>query len=168
LPRRKTFEEWHAEQLARDPAFDRDTDATLRIRGPRRKLDLLIDENLEGVKAELEGVSDFRVHTLPSTAPDQQLWAVARQKRWVLLTADGDFWNDTTYPLHQSPGVIVLVGRTVENHIFVFARLTVVWDLVPMIGRFGPGFLESLKARSSRAGIEWKFFDNGCIVTHNQ
>ena len=168
MPRRQSFDEWHSERLAQNPDFDRETDAMLRIRGPRRKLDLLLDENVAALRAELASVKDFRLHMMPAGTPDRKLWAEARRNAWVLLTADSDFWNDGEYPLRLSPGVIVVVGRTVEDRLYALARLSVAWDLVPMLGRFGRRFLDATKARTSRRMIEWKIFDEGVTVTHRQ
>jgi hypothetical protein len=168
MENRKTFDEWHAERLAADPDFDRTTDAMLRLRGPRRKIDFLVDENIAALRSELASLKQFRLHNMPEGADDHALWTEARRRLWILLTADGDFWNERFYPLWQSPGVIIVVGRTLEDQVFALARLSVVWDLVRMVGRVGPRFMDGMKARTSRTTIEWKFFDNGTTVTHRQ
>lgn len=165
---RITFEEWHARRLAEEPEFDKVTDEVRRWHGPRRKLDILVDESAAAVGRELEAVKDFRLHRVADSTPDRGLWAQARREGWVLVTADTDFWNDGPYPLRLSPGVIILVGRTTSERLFAFERLLVVWDLVANVGRLGQHILNASKVRTSRRTIEWKFFDNGVTVTLRQ
>jgi hypothetical protein len=58
----KSFDEWERKQRELDPDWDRSVRGFLKMRGPKRKVPLLIDENIEAeFVAELQTVKDFRV-----------------------------------------------------------------------------------------------------------
>jgi len=79
MPRRKSFDEWHAEQAARYPNFDRDTERILARGGPPRKVPLLCAENLEtDLAADRRIVHDFKSTTLKSGASDTRVCQPAR------------------------------------------------------------------------------------------
>jgi predicted nuclease of predicted toxin-antitoxin system len=130
VARRKSLDEWLEERRARDPNFDRDTLRILARRPPPRKIPLLCDESLEEeLVADLRLVRDFKVVTLPAGRGDDFVWAQARQRGLVLLTADEDLYDDRRYPLRHSPRVIILRGSGTAQRTTALARLTAAWDL---------------------------------------
>ena len=54
---------------------------------------LLIDENLPASLADHLPVSCSHATDLGDQPTDQQLWAHARDKQWVILTRDSDFFD---------------------------------------------------------------------------
>ena len=40
--------------------------------------------------------------------PDENVWAIAKKEKRIIITADRDFLDERRFPLMQSPGVIVL------------------------------------------------------------
>ena len=48
---------------------------------------------------------------------DPGLWNQARTSGSILITADLGFWNDRQYPLAQSPGLVIVRGRTADDKI---------------------------------------------------
>jgi predicted nuclease of predicted toxin-antitoxin system len=163
--KRKSFDEWHAERVAKDPNFDRVTDRLLARRGPPRKIPMLCDESLEHeLVADLRTIRDFRIVRLPKGSTDRAVWQRARRDRLVILTADEDFWDDRRYPLHLSPGVVILRGRNVEERTTALARLSVVWDLPRNYSRFAHAFFAESKTRASPTHIQHKFSDEGSVV----
>jgi predicted nuclease of predicted toxin-antitoxin system len=167
MPRRKSFDDWHREQVARDPNFDRDTEGILARRGRPRKVPLLCDESIENeLIDDLRSVRDFKVTTLGSGASDRAIWQRARQDGLVIVTADEDFWNDRNYPIHASPGVIILRGRNVRERTTALARVSVASELPANYARFASSMLAQSKTRAGSAHILHKFLDtnDGSVV----
>jgi predicted nuclease of predicted toxin-antitoxin system len=54
---------------------------------------LLIDENLPASLADLLPVPCSHATDLGDQPTDQQLWAHAREKQWIILTRDSDFFD---------------------------------------------------------------------------
>lgn len=162
--RRITFDEWYEEKVHADPTFARLVSKP-RTRPRRRKVDLLIDESLDGMVEDLKTVRDFRVHTEARRRSDENLWKTARRNGWLIVTKDLDFWDDSNFPLRLSPGVVILRGRTLKDYTYALVRFAVHWGLLARTGQFGVDALDGFKARAARLGIEWKWFDEGTVVT---
>ena len=164
--RSKSVDEWLAEREARDPNFSRDTARMLARRPPLRKVPLLCDESLEDeLVADLRTVRLFKVLTLPTGRGDDFVWAQARQRGLVLLSADEDFYDDRRYPLRESPGAIILRGEGAGERTVALARLSALWDLQGNYARFGRGMFIESKTRATPTHIFHRFLDErGAVV----
>ena len=116
------------EQIAENPRFEKQFEQwSAQQRKAFKKVDLLIDENIGDLGEALKGVKDFRLHAEPAGRSDEYLWRKARREGWLLVTKDVGFWDDEKYPLHLSPGLVVLRGRTFDQYLVslraVFVRL---------------------------------------------
>jgi predicted nuclease of predicted toxin-antitoxin system len=160
----KSLDEWEREQRKLDPNWDRSVRAFQKMRGPKRKVPLLIDENIEAeLIAELQAVKDFRVSVGRPRASDKQLWNEARHTRAILVTADMDFWDDRKFPLAQSPGVIIVSGRSADDKLYSLTLAMVEWDIVENWRRV-PFFLDGSKLKSSREEVNGKHWDGTSVV----
>jgi predicted nuclease of predicted toxin-antitoxin system len=80
----------------------------------KRKARFLVDENMDRDVALL--LMDFGYNSVfvgdlgLVGAPDETVFASAWKERRIILTHDRDFLNDTRFPFHRNPGVIVLPG----------------------------------------------------------
>jgi predicted nuclease of predicted toxin-antitoxin system len=164
MPREQAFEGWEQEQRERDPSWDRRMRDFQRVRGPRRKVPLLLDENLEAeIINDLQTIRDFRVTVGSAGAGDPELWDQARTLGAVLVTTDGDFWNDRNYPLAQSPGVIIVSGQTASEKGYAFALAVVRYGVIEH-WRKVPGWLRGMKLRATREGIRGKWWDGTSVI----
>jgi predicted nuclease of predicted toxin-antitoxin system len=163
--RRKTFEKWQAEQRARYPGWDRYVRSFETVRGPKRKLPLLLDENLEeALRSELRSVGRFRVIERPPSTDDRALWQDAKKKSAVLVTSDSsDFWNDRKYPVHLSPAILILKGKTAEEKLFAFVLGLLTWRM-EQVYRVDPSFMTTLKIKASAEGAPGKYWDGTSVV----
>ena len=160
----KSFDEWEREQRERDPDWDRFVREFQKIRGPKRKIPLLLDENMEAeFVCEIRAVKDFRVAVGKPSASDDELWSQARRSEALLVTSDMDFWDDGRFPLAQSPGVIILAGRSAQDKVYSFALAVGRWDIIRSY-RILPFWLRGIKLKSSREGVHGKYWDGGSVV----
>lgn len=164
MPRERSFEEWEQEQRDRDPGWDRFIRDFEKVRGPRRKVRLLLDENLEAeFIAEIRAVGDFRVTVGRPGLKDQALWDQARAMKAILVTTDGDFWDDRKYPLPLSPGVVIVSGQTASEKIYTFAVAMGSWDVTES-WRKVPEWMQGIKLRANREGARGKYWDGTSVV----
>lgn len=124
-------------------------DATL----PKRKLRIFIDRNIpyEAVK-ELEKVKNFKIMGIAeSDEEDRLIFDKARKLKAAIITKDEDFWNDRKFPLKQSPGILIVKGKTAGNVIDSLAwffGLVGIFDAERKIA----GWLEHTKWKISKSG----------------
>jgi predicted nuclease of predicted toxin-antitoxin system len=167
-PSRKSFEEWEAEQRARDPNWDRFVKAFQQVRGPKRKVPLLMDENLEAdFVAEIQAVDYLRVSVGKAGVSDETVWQHARRIKAVLVTADLDFWDDHRFALQQSPGVIIVAGKSAEEKVDSLATAFGLWGIAEN-WRKVPNWLDGCKIKASRAGITGKHWDGNTTIAWSQ
>ena len=162
--RYKSVDEWERERREQDPDWDRFVRQFERIRGPKRKVPLLLDENIEAEFVdELRAVKDFRVAVGKPGASDSDLWNEARRSKAVLVTTDRDFWDDRKFPLAQSPGVIIVSGRSADDKLYSFTLAVVRWGIIEN-WRKVPFWLDGTKLKSSREEVNGKHWDGGLVV----
>lgn len=162
--RRISLDEWWNEQLAADPRIEKDPFPEPR-RGRSPKVDILVDENLEGLVADLQTVGDFRVHVERRHQSDEHLWRAAQQNGWFLVTRDLDFWDESRFPLRLSPGVVILRGRTLDACTGAFAFFSVHSGLLWRSGRQETWWMTGFKAKASQDTIDSQWFmPNGDII----
>ena len=145
------------------PELERDSAGLEGVNPPPRKLDVLVDEDLEiQLVREIRASGHFRVSAMNVGTPDSEVWRDARQRRLCIITADVDFWNDVLYPLEQSPGVIILRGATSAERL---AALEQWWkDNDTMVRMGGAEVVEGRKWRVSRGDVHGKFVDGDAVV----
>jgi predicted nuclease of predicted toxin-antitoxin system len=164
MPRERSFEEWEQEQRERDPGWNRHIRDFEKARGPKRKVPLLLDENLEAEFVDdLRTVKDFRVTVGKPGIDDRALWDQARAMQAILVTTDGDFWDDRNFPLAQSPGVIIISGRSASEKTHTFAMAMVSWDVINT-WRKVPGWLLGIKLRATQEDVRGKYWDGTSVV----
>jgi predicted nuclease of predicted toxin-antitoxin system len=162
--RRITLAEWIEQQRARDPGWDRFVDDFIRARGPKRKVPLLLDENLEAdLAAQLRTVDYLKVTIGWLQASDEMVWGEARRTKQVIVTTDEDFWNDRKYPLAQSPGVIIVAGRSAEEKVESLAVAFGLWN-IDNNWRKVPYFLDGSKLKASAEGVSGKHWTGEEII----
>jgi Domain of unknown function (DUF5615) len=160
-----SFDEWEREQRERDPDWDRYVREFEKIRGPKRKVPLLLDENLEAeFVRDLLTVKDFRVAVGTPGTSDDTLWDEARRSKAILVTSDMDFWDDRRFPIAQSPGVIIVAGRSADDKMYSFAFAVVSWGIIKH-WRILPFWLRGIKLKSSREGVVGKYWDGGSVIS---
>ena len=163
-----TLEQWIAMQRAEDPQFDRHTDEFSRTTGPKRKVPLLVDENLEAAfVAELRAIDFMKVTVGQSGIPDEAVWATARRSKLVIVTGDEDFWDDRRFPLIQSPGVIIVAGSNAEQRIDSLATAFGIWSIKENWRR-APYFLDGSKLKASSTGVRGKHHLDGQLVISDE
>jgi predicted nuclease of predicted toxin-antitoxin system len=168
VPRNIDYDAWVEKKRRLDPNFERRVAESERVTGPKRKVPLLLDQNIESeIVDTLRSLrAYFRVHRLPDGADDDRLWSEARRAKLLLVTADGsDFWRDHTFPIHESPGLVVLKGRTATDKSMAMGRAFANLGIIPIYRREGPGVLDGLKARCGPDGGTARWFQHGEVVT---
>jgi len=123
----------------------------------KRKWRLYADENIDAATVKSLRNSGFDVLYVPEDnalckQEDSLHYARARQLSRYLLTKDNDFWSDKDFPLHESPGLILLSGNTKEPMTAWLLRLLrkLVVDYNPLDE---PIYLDQVKVRISEEGI---------------
>jgi hypothetical protein len=162
-----SFEEWEAERVAADPHWGKRVREFSRTSGIPRKVPLLLDANLEVEFAdELRGIRDFKVQTMANqSAGDPALWAEARKRGLVLVTADAGFWDDDhKYPIRDSPGLVVVSGRTYSEKAEAFAVAVIHWE-IRWRYRIESSSLRGMKIKASRSGTSAKWWDGTRVIT---
>ncbi len=153
--KQRSFDEWEREQRERDPDWDRYVREFEKIRGPKRKVPLLLDENLEAeFVRDLLTVKDFRVAVGTPATSDDTLWDEARRSKAILVTSDMDFWDDRKFPIAQSPGVIIVQLRPrggLVGHHQALANTALL--------------ARGIKLKSSREGVVGKYWDGGSVIS---
>jgi len=83
----------------------------------------------------------------------------ARKLKCILLTHDEDFWNDKKYPLHLSPGLILLASKGLEVNKYLPILFRKLFQETINDVR-DPLFLEKIKTKLSDDGIVIKLLDH--------
>lgn len=165
MRKRKTYEQW---LLEADGDLEKEGRWFAKLRVPERKMPLLIDENLDRELIPwLDEARCFHIHTLPKGRSDEQLWQFAVQNQYTIVTADEDFADDRRYPIHRSPGVVIVKGTTLEDKMYALAGLWGNMDITAYYSKLGPDFLAGSKTRTNRSGAAHRFHDSrdGSVVS---
>ena len=131
----------------------------------RYKWRLYADANIDQPIVSALRSADFDVLYVPEESrlqrqqDDRFHFDQARRLKRYLLTKDEDFWWDTVYPLHESPGVILIAGSATEPVGSSLLRLLrkLLRDYNPISD---PLFLQGTKIRVSEEGIAIRLVDH--------
>ncbi len=144
-----------------DPGFKEGFKEFSKITPTKRKVRLFLDRNIpRRLKEAVKASPIFRITGIAGeNDSDELIWNRAKSQNAIILSLDkGDFWNDKKFPLHESPGLILIASReqNVEVHIkalnsFLF-RLGIVRGI-----RIYPDFLKQSKYKISIGGYNSKF-----------
>jgi uncharacterized protein with PIN domain len=101
----------------------------------KRRRKFLLDENLGDDAADWLRSQGFNVNTVRELgragASDQEIYQLAKRHDRTLMTRDAkDFWNDKSFPLQGSPGLIVVEGDYYESVVYAeryFGGMAEVW-----------------------------------------
>jgi predicted nuclease of predicted toxin-antitoxin system len=130
---------------------------------PKKKPRLYLDEQLPPTLTS--DLAEAGVDAIHATLSGYQGQAdtfhceTARQLKRTLVTANWrDFWDDRQFPLHRSPGVIILDTGARQNW---QRTLTLLLAFLPYIktfvrGPFGGKIVERSKIRLTRDRIVWR------------
>ena len=107
------------------------------------KARFLVDENIDPSLVEVlsklgwnaKWVWDYGL----TGQPDENVIAVAWNEKRILLTCDQDFLNDSQFPEHRNPGLVVLPHGPIDGEIFVEAIRVV----IGIIGPLGNAYLKT-------------------------
>jgi predicted nuclease of predicted toxin-antitoxin system len=167
MPRRKSYEQWEREQIARDPKWERDLEAWRKTTGSKRKIGLLLDESLEEeAVSAISALRYFRVSRPKRGADDAKVWDEAKKSHSIIVTGDrSDFWSDRKFPLHQCPGVIILVGKSAFEKLRAFVQALEEWDVIG-VGRRSrrKASFSHIKVRATPTGTLGKAWDGSATV----
>ncbi len=108
----------YVSKLFNDPGFTQYFKKYAGIIPPKRKVILLLDKDLPiQVIDDFRSVPDtFKIIKIASEKEDDEfLFREASKQKAILVTKDEDFWDDAQFPLRNSPGVIIVRGKTSEE-----------------------------------------------------
>src|SRR5215472_9219789 len=80
---------------------------------PKSKVKLFLDRNIpKELKETVQASKDFKITGIAGEHDsDEFIWHTAKRQHAIILSIDkGDFWIDNKYPLHESPGMILLAS----------------------------------------------------------
>ena len=129
---------------------------------PGKKPRLYLDSNIpESVVANLKQAGVDCVHARQlglERAADEAHWEEARRLKRYLVTCDLHFWDDRRYPLHESPGVVILDTGSKQD----WSRsLTLLLRFIDYLRSFtegmdGGALAERGKIRLTASRITWR------------
>lgn len=125
---------------------------------------LYADENIEKEivtylrNARMDVVWVIEDPSLRAQKDDTFHYEKARQMKRYFVTKDEGFWSDERYPLHQSPGVIIVTtqDKDMGAHLILLLR-KLLQDFNPLVE---PLYMDRVKVRLSESGFALKFVDN--------
>lgn len=142
-----------------DPGFKEGFKEFSKITPPKRKVRLFLDRNIpEELKEGLKAYDRLKVIGFAGeNDSDEFIWGTAKRKKAIIISLDkGDFWNDTKFPLRESPGVILLTSREQSIDVQIKALNQFLGILIGGI-RMYPDFFKKSKYRISTSGFVQKF-----------
>lgn len=78
----------------------------------KKKARLLLDENLDPALAEGLRALGWKLGTVEEiglkSRDDEDVLAYAHRENRILITNDGDFRNESRFPPHRNPGVVII------------------------------------------------------------
>jgi len=145
------FSEYLESLEKNDPGFKERFKEFSKVTPTKRKVRLFLDRNIpEELKKELRAYDPLKVIGIAGEHdPDKFIWETAKRKRAIIISLDkGDFWNDSKFPLLESPGVILLASReqSIDVQITALSRFL---DIVIAGTKIQPDFLKYSKYRIS-------------------
>ena len=153
-----------------DPGFKKGFKEFLKITPPKRKVKLFLDRNIpEELKEGLKAYDRLKVIGVAgANDSDEFIWGAAKRKKAIIISLDkGDFWNDTKFPLRESPGVILLASREQSIDVQITALSRFFGILIGGIRSY-PDFFQKSKYRISTSGFVHKFITHtGSMETEN-
>ena len=147
-----------------DPGFNRGLKEWLKFTPPKRKVKFFLDRNLpDEFKEAVKAYHLFKVIAIAKeNDSDELIWNTAKRKHTIILSLDkGDFWNDKKFPLHESPGVILISSReqSIDTYINTLVLFMLNTGIVDGIRRY-PDYLKKMKFKISANGLVHKFINN--------
>jgi predicted nuclease of predicted toxin-antitoxin system len=142
----------------------------------KRRTRFLIDESLGGEVANYLREKGFNAVYVGEVAlsghPDEDIFAYAWRERRMLWTHDRDFLDDTRFPEHRNPGVVVLPGADgnqlsmvagISTALAVFGAGPLIWEKTKSVvnstgemtiwsRNFNTGKIEATRYRLTRKG----------------
>jgi predicted nuclease of predicted toxin-antitoxin system len=135
--------------------------------GFKKKTRFLIDESLGGEVARYLSEKGFNAEFVGDVGlsghSDEDIFAYAWREKRMLWTHDRDFLDDTRFPGHRNPGVVVLPGGSGDEQamgagigaaLAVFGAAPSVWEKT-----------KSVVSPSGEMAIRRRNFDTGKIET---
>lgn len=132
----------------------------------RRRARWLVDENiakLAGVLTDL-GWNAVSAHDMRvSRHADENLFALGWKEKRMIITNDADFLDDSRYPFHRCPGVLIIPSPATDMKGFADALA----EVLPVVGRYSGAFDRekivvnadgtwTVRGFSKERGIHWK------------
>lgn len=126
---------------------------------PKRKLRIFLDQNIpQQLRDEIISSTKFKAfeEVKFSNREDKEIYSYCSRDKTLILTADDDFWNDTNFPLAQSPGVVIISPVAPRADIDSLIAFFASFDLIGGIRRF-PDFARKMKFKISQSGYALKY-----------
>jgi len=154
----------YLQETLRNPKTRKSIDLFLKIKPPKRKVIVIFDRNVPESFIDIFLTvrwlkKQFKVLGIAiDKLSDEALIKAAQQSGAILITGDDDFWNDKKFRLEDSPGIIILKGRTEKQIIDSFLTALNIIDFVYGIRKF-PDYMHGMKIKASSKQINIKFVD---------
>jgi predicted nuclease of predicted toxin-antitoxin system len=139
-----------------DEWFELSHDLWLEPGEKRQQVRLLADHNVPQSLVEEIRANGITVKTAQelrlARLADAELLTHAKREGLILLTLDGGFWSDKTYPIHQSGGIIFVDVRTSAS-----AKASMGLQMLFLFAKsFGGNWRTGLKARATSDKFDLK------------
>jgi predicted nuclease of predicted toxin-antitoxin system len=146
-----------------DPDLNKGTKEWTRFTQPKRKVKLFLDRNIpKELTDAIEASPHFKITGIAREHDsDEFIWDTAKRQNAIILSLDkGDFWNDTKFPLRESPGLILLASREQKVDVYIEALNLFLFGIDFVGGiRVYPDLLTRSKYRISMTGFVLKFIN---------
>ena len=165
MPERLTYPEW----LARYPERDQEAASASSPPTSRRKVRILLDEDVDGLAEGIRAYGRLRVELrAPKAATDGEVWLQAKRRNLAVVTGNKrHFWREESFPLAQSPGIIALGGNNRSERLKALRHiLNESWLLDDVAGHWAAPRYTRIRAVPDGSVVVTEFWDasNDIIV----
>ena len=129
------------------------------ITPPKLKIRVYLDRNLPAfVVDDFKSVAKIYkiIKISKENEEDAFIYKDALNKKTILFTCDDDFWDDRKFPLHLSPGVIIVKGKSSDEIDRTIASFVMDIGFIKNV-RLIPGFFLKQKFKINISGYVTKY-----------
>ncbi len=134
------------------------------------KLRILVDENRldQNLIKFLRKKFNVRMALKNKGLDDYNVYEQAMKESRVILTNDGDFWDDNKFPMHQTLGIIIVTAKDTKETITALEKFFNKLGEMSGMGRSCNYWWFGTKVKVQKTGFTWKYINEKGTISPDE
>lgn len=145
-------------QIYKEPGFNKWTKKYWEWTPPKCKIKIFLDKNLpeEIIDVFRELKDTFKIIGIGTDREeDKVIFNKAKKQNALIITRDIGFWDDKKFPLKDSPGILIVRGKTISDIDYAIGLFLAHIDIIEAIRKI-PDWAKHMRWKVSSSGYVQK------------